>query len=374
MSSATDPYQGCERRLRITRRALEAFERRPPRRLLIQTRSPLIERDTDLIAQLGDRAIASITLETDDDGVRRAITPTSPAVARRMTTMRRLRAAGIFTQMAIAPMLPNDPQRFASLAAEVADRVIVDTYFDGDGAGGRRSRARHRRVVRTARLCGMVPAGRRKRAARGDARAPRRGARALQPLRLHRSIGIIRQSGGCRTVTPGYQLYYLISSVVSAVGMLAAVATALIILRQARLIREQNQVSALIQLQQQWESPRLHSLRSTWAWAETDIEALEPILEFLEEFAGFKKRNLLTDELIWDTTIGWHAARYYLYNKTNGNIEKIRNGWRDDQIFQNLERELWPASLKSEGRSEESVRQELLDTKQKFLEGEKSLR
>jgi hypothetical protein len=55
--------------------------------------------------------------------------------------MRRLRAAGIFTQMAIAPMLPNQPQRFADLAAEAGDRVIGDTYFDGDGARGRRSRA-----------------------------------------------------------------------------------------------------------------------------------------------------------------------------------------------------------------------------------------
>ena len=141
MSSATDPYQGVERRLGLTRRALEAFVRYPPRRLVIQTRSPLIERDLDVIGHLGERAIASITLETDDDSVRHAITPTSPAVARRLTTMRRLRAAGIFTQIAIAPMLPNHPQHFADLAAEVSDRAIVDTYFDGDGARGRRSRA-----------------------------------------------------------------------------------------------------------------------------------------------------------------------------------------------------------------------------------------
>jgi DNA repair photolyase len=141
MSSATDPYQGIERRTGLTRRAIEAFVRHPPRRLVIQTRSPLIERDLDVIGRLGERAIASITLETDDESVRRAITPTSPAVARRLTTLRRLRAAGIFTQIAIAPMLPNHPQRFADLAAEASDRVIVDTYFDGDGAHGRRSRA-----------------------------------------------------------------------------------------------------------------------------------------------------------------------------------------------------------------------------------------
>ena len=38
-------------------------------------------------------------------------------------------------------MFPNNPQRFAELVADAADRVIVDTYFDGDGARGRRSRA-----------------------------------------------------------------------------------------------------------------------------------------------------------------------------------------------------------------------------------------
>jgi DNA repair photolyase len=141
MSSATDPYQGWERRLGLTRRSLEVLVRYPPRRLLIQTRSPMVERDIDLIGALGARAIVSITLETDDDQVRRAITPTSPAVSRRIATMHRLRAAGIFTQMAIAPMMPNDPEHFAGIADEAADRVIVDTYFDGDGAKGRRSRS-----------------------------------------------------------------------------------------------------------------------------------------------------------------------------------------------------------------------------------------
>ena len=141
MSSATDPYQGFERRLGVSRRALEVLARMPPRRLLLQTRSPLIERDIDLLRRLGPRVIVSITLETDDDRVRRALTPTSPSVARRLSAAQRLRAAGISVQLAIAPMMPNDPERFAALADQVADRVVVDTYFDGDGAGGRRSLA-----------------------------------------------------------------------------------------------------------------------------------------------------------------------------------------------------------------------------------------
>lgn len=141
MSSATDPYQGIERRERLTRRALEVMIRYQPRRILLQTRSPLVERDLDLLAQLGETVIVSITLETDDEAVRRAITPTSPSIARRIQTACRLREAGIFVQIAIAPMMPNHPLRMAEIAARAADRVIVDTYFDGDGSGGRRSRA-----------------------------------------------------------------------------------------------------------------------------------------------------------------------------------------------------------------------------------------
>lgn len=139
MSSATDPYQGFERRLAITRHALEAFVRTPPRRILLQTRSPLIERDIDLLRALGERAIASITVETDDDNVRRGLTPTSPSIARRIATARRLREAGIFTQLAVSPMLPNNPERFAAMADEAAARVIVDTFFEGDGSRGRRT-------------------------------------------------------------------------------------------------------------------------------------------------------------------------------------------------------------------------------------------
>src|SRR5271168_2379894 len=141
MSSATDPYQGLERRLRLTRGALEAFVAYPIRRVLLQTRSPLVERDRDLLKQLGDRVMVSITLETDDDTVRRAITPTSPSVERRFETARMMRRAAVPVQLAISPMLPNHPQRFAELADAAADRVIVDSYFAGDGSGGRRSRA-----------------------------------------------------------------------------------------------------------------------------------------------------------------------------------------------------------------------------------------
>ena len=55
--------------------------------------------------------------------------------------LRLVRRDGIPVQLAISPMMPNDPDHFAALADEAADRVIVDSYFAGDGSGGRRSRA-----------------------------------------------------------------------------------------------------------------------------------------------------------------------------------------------------------------------------------------
>lgn len=141
MSSATDPYQGMERRMRLSRAALALMVEHRPRRLLLQTRSPMVERDLDLLKRLGRNVIVSLTLETDDDQVRRQLTPTSPSVARRVAAAKRLRGAGVFVQLAIAPMMPNCAPRFAELAASCADRVIIDTYIDGDGSGGKRSRA-----------------------------------------------------------------------------------------------------------------------------------------------------------------------------------------------------------------------------------------
>ncbi len=142
LGSATDPYQFvAENRYRLTRGVLEALVEYPPAHVTLQTRSPLVERDFDLLARLGSRVRLSVTVETDDEAVRRAITPTTPPAARRLETLRRARALGIETQAAISPVLPCDPERFAALVAEVADRVYLDSLWVGDGARGARSAA-----------------------------------------------------------------------------------------------------------------------------------------------------------------------------------------------------------------------------------------
>src|SRR5262245_63026693 len=110
-STATDPYQGAEARLKLTRGILEVFaESGDFGFLVVQTRSPLIERDMDTLVRLGSRVAVSFTIETNREEVRRQITPASPSVERRLTTLERLTRAGLKTQAAISPVLPCDPE------------------------------------------------------------------------------------------------------------------------------------------------------------------------------------------------------------------------------------------------------------------------
>lgn len=140
MSSATDPYQPAERELGISRGVLGVLAETPVALLVVQTRSPYVERDFDLLARMPE-AWLSMTVETDDDAVRRALTPAAPGIARRFETMRRARDRGIKVQAAVSPALPHDTERFAEMIAGAADRAVIDTLF-GDGADGRRSARR----------------------------------------------------------------------------------------------------------------------------------------------------------------------------------------------------------------------------------------
>jgi len=140
MSSATDPYQGLERKWQLTRSCLEVFVDYPPGLLVIQTRSPLVSRDFDLLRALGDRCWLSFTLETDRDDVRRRVAPRSPSVAQRLETLKVAQAAGINVQVAVSPCLPfSEVKRFGQTLIEHGDRVVVDTYASGDGQAGKRT-------------------------------------------------------------------------------------------------------------------------------------------------------------------------------------------------------------------------------------------
>jgi len=140
MSSATDPYQPIERKTAITRGILEAMVEAPPDMLQIQTRSPIVARDLDLLARLKDKCelLVSMTVETDREDMKRIFAPYAPGIGLRLRTLRRLHDAGIATQASVSPVLPFTPD-FAQALAGIVDRVWIDTLSIGDGAMGKRS-------------------------------------------------------------------------------------------------------------------------------------------------------------------------------------------------------------------------------------------
>lgn len=138
MSSATDPYQPLEYQEKVTRSLLEAMVGDPPDFLLVQTRSPLVRRDIDLLQRLGDRVRVSMTVETDLDEIRRHFSPYAPPIAARLKTLQLLAEAGVPAQATIAPVLPSS-EAFAHLLRPLVNRICLDDYFMGDGSGGKRT-------------------------------------------------------------------------------------------------------------------------------------------------------------------------------------------------------------------------------------------
>ena len=142
MSSATDPYQGLERRWRLSRACLDVFLDYPPGLLVVQTRSPLVADDFDRLQALGSHCWLNFTLETDLDAVRQRVTPRCPSIPQRLQTLCQAQAAGLNVQITVSPCLPfSDVETFGTLLTTHGQRVIVDTYTSGDGQAGKRTAA-----------------------------------------------------------------------------------------------------------------------------------------------------------------------------------------------------------------------------------------
>ncbi|GHO48101.1 SPL family radical SAM protein [Ktedonospora formicarum] len=140
MSSTTDPYQPLERKHQATRQCLEVFARYPDLDLLVvQTRSPLVERDLPLLRQI-PYAWLSMTIETDDQTYLKRLRG-GPALAARREVVRTASESGIKAQITVSPCLPfSSVEAFGqSLLTSGARRIVVDTVVDGDGSGGRRT-------------------------------------------------------------------------------------------------------------------------------------------------------------------------------------------------------------------------------------------
>ncbi|MEO8970191.1 MAG: radical SAM protein [Ktedonobacteraceae bacterium] len=140
MSSTTDPYQPIERQYEATRHCLEVFARYDDLDLLVvQTRSPLAARDFPLLQRI-PYAWLSVTIETDDQTYIKSLKG-GPLLEKRWELVRTAREQGIPAQITVSPCLPYTAvETFGSrLLKSGAQRIVVDTATDGDGASGKRT-------------------------------------------------------------------------------------------------------------------------------------------------------------------------------------------------------------------------------------------
>ncbi|MEC4804583.1 MAG: radical SAM protein [Jaaginema sp. PMC 1080.18] len=139
MSSVTDPYQPLETQQRLTRQLLEIMLPFKPC-LVIQTRSPMILRDVDLLQRFRHLRI-NMSIPTGSDRVRRDFEPRSPSIAARLQTVAKLRQTidpdkGYRPKLSITitpllPILPEDCDRFVE-RLQVADRIVIQPFHQSN--------------------------------------------------------------------------------------------------------------------------------------------------------------------------------------------------------------------------------------------------
>ena len=107
-SGVTDCYQPLESKLRITRGCLEVCaEYRNP--VGIITKSPVIERDVDVLQELTKKASARVSVSVPfwDPAVAKALEPTVTTPERRMKIVETLAKAGVNVGVSVSPIVPG---------------------------------------------------------------------------------------------------------------------------------------------------------------------------------------------------------------------------------------------------------------------------
>jgi DNA repair photolyase len=123
VSGVCDPYQPLEAKYRLTRQCLEILARNTwP--VIIQTRSPLVLRDIDIIKNAPDFEVG-FSVTTADDTIRKLFEPGASPIEDRIKALDALHKAGIRTYAMIAPVLPG-AEGLAELLKGKIDYVLVD--------------------------------------------------------------------------------------------------------------------------------------------------------------------------------------------------------------------------------------------------------
>jgi len=123
ISGICDPYQPVERKYKLTRKCLEILlENNWP--VIIQTKSPLILRDLDLLRKFQNIEVG-FTITTADERIKKIFEPKTSSIEERINALANLHRKGIKTYVMIAPILPGVENLPVKLEGKV-DYVLID--------------------------------------------------------------------------------------------------------------------------------------------------------------------------------------------------------------------------------------------------------
>ncbi|AAY80493.1 SPL family radical SAM protein [Sulfolobus acidocaldarius] len=130
VSTIVDPYQPVEGLYKLTRKSLEVLLSHGFR-VSIQTKSPMVVRDLDLLSRYSDKVDVGLTITTLDKVVSRYIEPLAPPPKARAESIKKL-SRSVRTWIFLGPIIKgvNDSgfEEIVKLASETSSFIVYDKY------------------------------------------------------------------------------------------------------------------------------------------------------------------------------------------------------------------------------------------------------
>jgi len=190
----------------------------------------------------------------------------------------------------------------------------------------------------------------------------------------------------CWSITPSFLcwdsipflLYFNKGQLVTyGMGLLAVI----VVYSQLISLRGQLELQTLMEYSKQWSSLEMKAKRRTAmnilqfksVPQDVNIDQLEQVLELLEDFSALANKKVIGQKLVWASSLGWYASRYFYYSRENGSIDAIRRKWGpnlkkgDDTYYEELTI-LYEKYLKHEVKNVMKDKSDSIDKKRKKIE------